>query len=46
MEQKELIERIRKLEAVSHSPVDWNDKITKLAKKVKKLEQLIINIKE
>ena len=41
MEQEELMERIRKLEAVSHSPVDWNDKITKLAKKVKKLEQLI-----
>ena len=35
------MERIRKLEAVSHSPVDWDDKITKLAKKVKKLEQLI-----
>ena len=46
MEQEELMERIRKLEAVSHTPVDWNDKITKLAKKIKKLEQLIINIKE
>ena len=42
MEQEELMERIRKLEAVSHSPVDWNDKIIKLAKRVKKLEQLII----
>ena len=41
MEQEKLMERIRKLEAVSHSPVDWNDEITKLAKKVKKLEQLI-----
>ena len=42
MEQEKLMERIRKFEAVSHSPVDWNDEITKLAKKVKKLEQLII----
>ena len=25
MEQEKLMERIRKLEAVSHSPVDWND---------------------
>ena len=41
MEQEELMERIRKLEAVSHPPVDWEEKITKLAKKVKKLEQLI-----
>ena len=41
MEQEELMERIRKLEAVSHSPVDWEEKITRLAKKVKKLEQLI-----
>ena len=41
MEQEELMERIRKLEVVSHSPVDWNDKITKLANKVKKLEQQI-----
>jgi len=31
----------RQLEAVSHPPVDWEEKITKLAKKVKKLEQLI-----
>ena len=35
------MERIRKLEAVSHTPVDWEKEITKLAKKVKKLEQLI-----
>ena len=41
MEQEELMERIRKLEAVSHPPVDWEKEITKLAKKVKKLEQLI-----
>ena len=41
MEQEELMERIRKLEAVSHAPVDWEKEITKLAKKVKKLEQLI-----
>ena len=45
MEQKGLVEkimeRIRKLEAISHPPVDWNKKIDKLAKKVKKLEQLI-----
>ena len=36
------MERIRKLEEVSHPPVDWNSKIDALAKKVKKLEQLII----
>ena len=45
MEQKrkieKIMERIRQLEAVSHSPVDWDSEITKLAKKVKKLEQLI-----
>ena len=46
MEQEELMERIRKLEAASHPPVDWDRKIDELAKKVKKLEQLIINIKE
>ena len=42
MEQEKLMERIRKLEAVSHSPVNWDRKIDELAKKVKKLEQLII----
>ena len=36
------MKRIRKLEAVAHPPVDWDDKINELAKKVKKLEQLII----
>ena len=41
MEQEELMERIRKLEADSHPPVDWDRKIDELAKKVKKLEQLI-----
>ena len=45
MEQKrkieKIMERIRKLEAVSHSPVDWNKKIDILANKVKKLQQLI-----
>ena len=41
MEQEELMERIRKLEVASHPPVDWNRKIDELAKKVKKLEQLI-----
>ena len=35
------MERIRKLEAVSYPPEDWNRKIDELAKKVKKLEQLI-----
>ena len=42
MEQEELMERIRKLEAASHPPVDWDRKIDELARKVKKLEQLII----
>ena len=42
MEQEELMERIRKLEAVSHPPIDWDKKIDELTKKVKKLEQLII----
>ena len=42
MEQEELMERIRKLEADSHPAIDWDKKIDKLAKKVKKLEQLII----
>ena len=50
MEQKGLVEkimeRIRRLERNSHPPVDWDKKINDLAKKVKKLEQLIINIKE
>ena len=45
MEQKrkieKIMERIRKLEAVSHFPVDWNKKIDILANKVKKLQQLI-----
>ena len=45
MEQKGLIEkimeRIRKLEAVSHPPVDWDKEIDRLSKKVKQLEQLI-----
>ena len=35
------MERMRKLEATSHPPVDWEMKINELAKKVKKLEQLI-----
>ena len=43
---EKIMERIRKLEATSHPPVDWEMKINELAKKVKKLEQLIINIKE
>ena len=46
MEQKRkierIMERIRKLEAASHPPVDWDRKIDELSKKVKKLEQLII----
>ena len=46
MEQKRkierIMERIRKLEVASHPPVDWDRKIDELAKKVKKLEQLII----
>ena len=41
MEQEKLMERIRKLEVASHPPVDWDRKIDELAKKVKKLEQLI-----
>ena len=45
MEQKgkieRIMERIRKLEKISHSPVDWNAKIDRLANKVKKLSQLI-----
>ena len=49
MEQKgkieKIMERIRKLEVVSHPPVDWDKKIDMLAKKVKKLEQLIIKEK-
>ena len=35
------MKRIRKLEVASHPPIDWNRKIDELAKKVKKLEQLI-----
>ena len=46
MEQKgkieKIMERIRKLEAVSHPPMDWDKEIDILAKKIKKLEQLII----
>ena len=42
MEQEELMERIRKLEAASHPPVDWDRRIDELAKRIKKLEQLII----
>ena len=46
MEQKRkierIMERIRKLEKDSHPPVDWGRKIDELAKKVKKIEQLII----
>ena len=46
MEQREkierIMERIRKLEATSHPPINWDRKIDELAKKVKKLEQLII----
>ena len=46
MEQKRkierIMERIRRLEVASHHPVDWDRKIDELAKKVKKLEQLII----
>ena len=49
MEQREEIEkimkRIRKLEAVSHPPVDWDGKIDLLAKKIKTLEQQIIKEK-
>ena len=41
MEQEELMKCIRKLEVASHPPVDWDRKIDELAKKVKKLEQLI-----
>ena len=36
------MKRIRKLEAASHPPVDWDRKIDELAKKVKRLEQIII----
>ena len=36
------MERIRKLEAASHPPVDWDRRIDELAKRIKKLEQLII----
>ena len=43
---EKIMERIRKLEVVSHPPVDWDEEIDILAKKIKKLEQLIINIKE
>jgi len=39
---EKIMERMRKLEATSHPPVDWEMKINELAKKVKKLEQLII----
>ena len=45
MEQEELMKRIRKLEVASHPPIDWDRKIDELAKKVKKLEQLIIKEK-
>ena len=40
-----IMERIRMLETISHPPVDWEMKINELAKKVKKLEQLIIKEK-
>ena len=43
---EKIMERIRKLEVSSHPPVDWDKEIDILAKKIKKLEQLIINIKE
>ena len=46
VDSEKIMERIRRLERDSHSPVDWDMKIDALAKKVKKLEQLIINIKE
>tara|TARA_Y100000310_G_C20283517_1_gene623700 strand:- start:277 stop:432 length:156 start_codon:yes stop_codon:yes gene_type:complete len=51
MEQKrkieKIMERIRKLEVMSHYPVDWDKEIDILANKIKKLEQLIITkIKE
>jgi len=36
-----IMERIRKLEAVSHPPVDWSEKIGKLANKVRQLSKLI-----
>tara|TARA_R100000664_G_C2636908_1_gene63765 strand:+ start:307 stop:441 length:135 start_codon:yes stop_codon:yes gene_type:complete len=36
-----IIERIKKLERESHPPVDWEDKINKLAKRVKILAKLI-----
>ena len=45
-EIERIMERIRKLEVASHPPVDWETKIDALAKKVKKLEQLIIKEKE
>ena len=49
MEQKRkierIMERIRKLEAASHPPEDWDRRIDELAKKVKKLEQQIIKEK-
>ena len=42
-----VMKRIRNLEAVSHPPINWDKEIEKLAKKVKKLEQLITSkIKE
>ena len=43
MEQKGKIEKF--LEVASHPPVDWDRKIDELAKKVKKIEQLIIKEK-
>ena len=49
MEQKRkieiIMECIRELQAVSHPPVNWDRKIDELAKKIKKLEQLIIKEK-
>ena len=42
MEDKDkIIERIKRLERISHPPVDWEEKIINLAKKVKRLSRLI-----
>ena len=45
VDNEKIMERIRRLEKNSHSPVDWEMKIDALAEKVKKLEQLIIKEK-
>ena len=39
--KNDIIERIKRLEKNSHPPVDWEEKINKLAKKVHWLAQQI-----